>query len=195
MKKEQRKIILASSSPRRRTLLEQIGLSFTVDASNGEEDLRQGKEPHKLAQNISLQKARLVAVRHPDALIIAADTLGVIDGKIIGKPGTEEEAREMLSLLSGRPHRVITGLTVMDTATGKTVSRSVETTVYFKRLSERAIDAYVRTGEPMDKAAAYGIHGLGAVLVEKIEGDYFNIVGLPLSTLASVLADFGIIVP
>jgi septum formation protein len=189
-----KKIILASASPRRKALLEQIGLEFTVDASAKEDDNLAGQTPHQLVKEISRKKAESVAGKYPDAVIIAADTLGVIDGRIIGKPHSESEARAMLASLSGKTHSVITGFTVMDTLTRKTVAKSVETTVHMKRITKPEIEAYVKTGEPLDKAGAYAIQGLGAVLVEKIEGDYFNVMGLPLCALAEVLKEFGVIV-
>jgi len=185
-------IILASGSPRRKALLEQVGLDFIVETRTQEEALDANMDPQTLACRISLQKANSVAGFYPDAVIIAADTFGVIDGKIIGKPHSPEEAVEMLTLLSGRSHSVITGYTVRDTGTGKTVSRSVETLVYVKSLTSSEIEAYVKSGEPLDKAGAYAIQGLGALLIEKIEGDYFNVMGLPLFSLAATLKEFGI---
>ena len=185
-------IILASASPRRKALLEQIGLKFTVDASGNDEQVEDGVEPHQLVCRISLQKAEAVSGKYTDAIIIAADTIGVIDGQIIGKPRSSEKAREMLARLSGKAHKVITGLTVLDTASQKTVSRSVETTVYMKKLTSGEMDNYVKSGEPLDKAGAYAVQGLGAVIIERIEGDYFNVMGLPLATLAEVLREFGV---
>jgi septum formation protein len=187
-----KRIILASASPRRKALLEQICLKFTVDARVREDTEFAGQEPHQLAREISLKKAESVAGGYPDAIIIAADTFGVIDGRIIGKPHSESEARAMLAALSGKSHTVITGFTILDTLTRKAVSRSVETTVHMKRITKSEIEAYVKTGEPLDKAGAYAIQGLGAVLVEKIEGDYFNVMGLPLCALAEVLKEFGV---
>lgn len=185
-------IILASASPRRRALLEQIGLQFKIDTHRQEDPEVAVQEPEDIVKEISLKKAKSVAKYYPDAIIIAADTIGVIGNRIIGKPHSEKEAREILSLLSGKAHTVITGFTVMDTLTGKTISRSVETTVYFKRITAPEIEAYVQTGEPLDKAGAYAIQGLGAVLVEKIEGDYCNVMGLPLCALSEVLKEFGV---
>jgi septum formation protein len=185
-------IILASASPRRKALLEQIGLKFKVDTRIREDNEFAGQEPHQLARDISLKKAESAADRYPDAIIIAADTFGVIDGNIIGKPHSENEARKILSRLSGRAHTVITGFTVLDTATRKSVSQSVDTTVYMKPITEKEIEAYVKTGEPLDKAGAYAIQGLGAVLVERIEGDYSNVMGLPLFSLVKVLREFGV---
>jgi septum formation protein len=187
-----KKIILASASPRRKALLEQLYLKFTVDTRVQEDAGFSGKEPHRLVKEISLKKAESAAGRYPDAIIIAADTIGVIHGRIIGKPHSESEARTMLAGLSGKAHSVITGFTVLDTLTRKTATRSVETTVYMKQVTESEIAAYVKTGEPLDKAGAYAIQGLGAALVERIEGDYFNVVGLPLCALAETLKEFGV---
>ena len=187
-----KKIILASASPRRKALLEQLCLKFTVDTHVQEDTAFAGREPHQLVKEISLKKAESAAGRYPDAIIIAADTIGVIHGRIIGKPHSESEARTMLAGLSGKAHSVITGFTVLDTLTRKTATRSVETTVYMKQVTESEIAAYVKTGEPLDKAGAYAIQGLGAVLVEKIEGDYSNVMGLPLFVLTEVLKEWGI---
>lgn len=187
-----KKIILASGSPRRKELLEKIGLQFEVAASDIEEDLANGLPPRKLAEKLSLEKAVAAAKKYPDAVIIAADTIGVFDGKIIGKPHTPAEAVEMLSMLSGKSHLVVTGYTILDTGTQKSVTKSVETKVDFRSLTGAEIEAYVATGEPLDKAGAYAIQGLGALIVEKIEGDYYNVIGLPLSSLMESLKDFGL---
>lgn len=189
-----KKIILASASPRREALLKQIGLEFTVEPSDYQEEFVAGLEPYELAKRLSLEKAKRVASHHKNALVIAADTFGVFQGKILGKPKTEAEARRMLAMLGGQCHSVITGLTIIDTDTGRTLSKSVETKVYFRKLTADEIDAYVKSGEPLDKAGAYAIQGRGAVLVAKIEGDYFNVIGLPLSALAESLKEFGIAV-
>lgn len=188
-----KRIILASNSPRRKALLEQLGLEFTIDTSMQEDPQSTEQEPHQLAREISLKKARSVAGKYKDAIIVAADTIGVIDGNIIGKPHSAREARTMLATLSGKSHTVITGLTVIDTTTHKTITRSVETVVHMKHITQVEIEAYVKTGEPLDKAGAYAIQGLGALFVENIEGDYFNVIGLPLCVLGEVLKEFGII--
>ena len=185
-------IILASASPRRKELLEKIGLKFVVEPSESEEEIDSELEPDEFVRQISIKKAKSVAVRHKNAIIIAADTIGVIGKKILGKPHTENEARKMLHEISGKSHLVITGFTVLDTATNKILSRTVNTKVYIKKLTKQEIDAYVKTGEPMDKAGAYAIQGRGAVIVEKIEGDYYNVMGLPLNALAEALKEFGI---
>jgi len=149
-------------------------------------------KPHELAKAISRGKALAVASKHQNAIIIAADTFVVCRGKIMAKPGTEAEARVMLRAISGRAHSVITGFTILDTGKNKILSQAVETIVHVKQLSSKEIDAYVRSGEPIGKAGAYEIQGLGSVIIEKIEGDYFNVVGLPLSSLAESLKKFGV---
>jgi nucleoside triphosphate pyrophosphatase len=187
-----RTIILASASPRRKEILEKTGLQFTVDESRYEEETDAGLEPHELARYLSREKARDVARRHRNALIIAADTLVVSGGRLFGKPRSEEEAREILKALSGKSHSVITGFTIIDTKAKKEFSNTVESKVFFKELNGDEIEAYIRSGEPFDKAGAYGIQGLGAVIVEKIDGDFFNVMGLPLNALSESLKKFGI---
>jgi septum formation protein len=189
---QKRVIILASVSPRRKELLKQIGLTFQVEPSEFPEKLRQDLSPEGLVKFNSIGKADFIASKYPDAVIIAADTIGVIDNHIIGKPHTAEEATKMLQKLSGRIHRVITGLTVIDTASGKMLTRTVETQVHIKDLTPQEIQSYVQSGEPLDKAGAYAIQGLGAVIVDKITGDYYNVVGLPLKTLADCLREVGV---
>jgi septum formation protein len=187
-----KQFILASESPRRRQLLEQIGLKFQVVPSNSSEDLESGLEPHELVKSLSLKKASSVASKYKNAVVIAADTFGVLGGRILGKPKTADEAREMLMAMSGKTHSVITGFTILDADDGRAVSRSVETKVHFKKLTAEEIDAYVRSGEPLGKAGAYAIQGLGAAIIERIEGDFYNVVGLPLSAVVEGLREFGI---
>jgi len=190
--KPMKKIILASASPRRRELLEKIGLAFEIESSRFEEEVATAADPHRTARLNSVTKAATVAARHKNVIVIAADTIGVFRGKVLGKPHTPAEARKMLLTLNGESHRVITGFTIIDTETSKTVTRSVESRVYFRPLTPAEIDAYIRTGEPLDKAGAYAIQGLGAVIVERIEGDYYNVIGLPLAALAQSLKEFGV---
>lgn len=191
---EQRTIILASGSPRRKELLSLIGLKFKVDVSDFEENLGLKLKPHELSKYLSFEKARAVAHNYKNAVIIAADTFIVFRGKLLGKPHTEKEAMRMLTLLNGKSHSVITGYTVLDTNTGKKSSRSVETKVWFRNMAEDELRAYVRTGEPLDKAGAYAIQGIGSLIVKKIEGDYFNVIGLPVASLAATLKKFEITV-
>ena len=187
-----KKIVLASASPRRKELLEQMGLQFEVDPAGYDEGKTSASEPHEMARELSLGKARAAARKHRNALIIAADTFVVLGDRMFGKPHTNAQAREMLRALNGRTHSVITGFTVLDTENGKVMSRSVETRVHVRKLTLGEIDSYVRTKEPLDKAGGYAIQGLGAVLVDRIEGDFSNVVGLPLSALAESLREFGV---
>ena len=189
---ETKEIILASASPRRKELLELTGLRFKTDPGDYKEDMSLELAPHELARFLSLEKAKSVAGKYSNAIIIAADTFVIIRGQILGKPHTGEEAKRMLELLSGRVHSVITGFTVLDTDTGKTISRSVETRVTLKKLTEKEIDAYIKTKEPLDKAGAYALQRMGSILVKRIEGDYFNVIGLPLCPLAECLKEFGV---
>lgn len=189
---ETRKIILASASPRRKELLALTGLKFEVDPADYEEDMNLKLSPHELARFLSLEKARSIAGKYKNAIIIAADTFVVMGEKILGKPHNDAEAKRMLELIEGRTHSVITGFTILDTDTGKKLSRSVETKVTFRKLAEKDIEAYVKTKEPLDKAGAYAIQGLGSILIKSIEGDYFNVIGLPLCALVEKLKEFGI---
>ena len=184
-------IILASQSPRRRELLERMGLpSFDIIPARGEELFDPALSPSRLVEELSRQKAAEVASSHPDALVIAADTVVSVDGRVLGKPHSHAEAARMLDTLSGREHTVHTGVTLR--LGGQVVTESVVTSVRFRPLTAREIDCYVSTGEPMDKAGAYGIQGLGCVLVEGISGDYYNVMGLPVCRLSRMLARFGI---
>lgn len=185
--------VLASASPRRKELLEKMGLQFSVVVSQADESTVSRDIPVNLyVQELALLKASATAktlLRNKKALIIAADTIVTLDGEILGKPDGEDGAKKMLSSLSGRTHEVYTGYCVMRISDGKTVCNSVKTEVKFKTLTEQKIRSYIESGEPMDKAGAYGIQGLGSMLIEKINGDYFNVVGLPVSALADTLEE------
>lgn len=185
-------IILASRSPRRRELLNQIGLKgFRVSVSDADEQVEGNPPPGELVEQLSRRKARAVQSQAgEDDLIIAADTVVVLDGAILGKPADERDAFAMLSALSGNRHRVYTGVTVLQGERVRT--QHEETLVAFRDLEPDEISAYIATGEPMDKAGAYGIQGLGSLLVSRLEGDYFNVMGLPLFRLGRMLAEFGI---
>lgn len=185
-------LILASASPRRSSLLRQLGVQFTTAPADVDERARPGETPEGYAERLSLEKARAAAVTAGEGIVIAADTIVVLENDILGKPADAQDAVRMLSVLSGRTHRVITALTVMDAANGKTLNRLSHTNVRFRRLSAEEIASYVQTGEPLDKAGAYGIQEKGALLVSGIEGCYFNVVGLPLSLLDEMLREFGI---
>ncbi|MBE7022419.1 MAG: septum formation inhibitor Maf [Ruminococcaceae bacterium] len=183
-------VVLASASPRRRELLTQIGLPFSVFPSDADETIPAGMSPQLAVQTLSLLKAADVAKHQDeDALVIAADTVVVSEGTILTKPQDARDAERMLSQLSGKRHSVLTGLTVLRRRDAKSVSVTEETFVYFKTLSPREITSYVASKEPLDKAGAYGIQGLGGLFIEKIEGDYYNVVGLPLCRLGKLLQE------
>lgn len=189
-----KKIILASASPRRKQLLKQIGLIFSIEKSSYEEKVnKRTQSPHKLVQKLSLGKAKAVARKHKDAVIIAADTLVFVNGKVVGKPKDLEDAKKILLALSGKIHLVITGFTIIDVEKKKIITRSIETKVYMKALSKEKIDNYVDTKKPLDKAGAYAIQEIeNDDFIEKIEGDYYNIVGLPIFELKKELKKIGI---
>ncbi len=183
-------IILASASPRRKELLSTAGLEFTVRVADVEEVIDENATPDEVVMSLALQKAQAVAQADPTATVIGADTVVVLDGEILGKPENEQNAIEMLTALSGRSHTVYTGVAIIN---GKKIKNFCEATqVEFFPLTEDEIRSYVATGEPMDKAGAYGIQGKGCVLVRKIDGDYFNVVGLPVSRVCRELRDFDV---
>ena len=186
-------IVLASASPRRKELLEMLGVrGLTVcPAPNGEEAPPPGLTPAETVEFIALGKARAVAALRPEEdTVIAADTLVFLDGEPLGKPSDASDAHRMLRALSGRRHTVYTGLAVI--SGGRTETRAEATDVYFRELSDGEIARYVETGEPMDKAGAYGAQGRAAVFIRRIDGDFFNVVGLPLCALSEILDGFGV---
>lgn len=185
-------IVLASASPRRRDLLAMLGVdNLKIIPAVGEEVLSKGMSPNDIVCSLSLAKASEVSALCPVTdTIIAADTIVVLDGKIMGKPADKTEAFHMLSGLSGRTHNVFTGVTVI---MGETVYTEYEcTSVHFRDLTEREILAYIETGEPMDKAGAYGAQGIGSLFVESIDGDFFNVMGLPLCRLSKMIEKLGV---
>jgi len=188
-------LVLASASPRRAELLQQVGIAFEVRVSQVAEDGDvPGAEPAEVAELHARQKALDVAAGAPLRLVLGADTVVVLDGRVLGKPRDEDEARAMLRALSGRTHEVITGvaLALLRGADPELIAQDhVRTQVTFRELSEAEIEAYVMSGEPMDKAGAYGIQGRGALLVEEIKGCYSNVVGLPLSRTWEMLGASG----
>ncbi len=184
-------IILASKSPRRQELLEKIGLTFTVMTEEIDETMDPALPLSQEIQRVSKRKALAVAPRAgAEDLIISADTVVCIDGRRLGKPATAAEAAEMLRLLSGRSHQVVSGLCLLQGDRVETTA--VTTELHFRTLREAEIAAYIATGEPMDKAGAYGIQGLASIFVDSLCGDYYNVMGLPLCTLAQRLPAFGI---
>ena len=186
------RVILASGSPRRRELLEMFKIeNFEIIPAKGEETLRPELSPAELVKELSRCKvAEIAPPGEEDTVTIGADTIVVLDGKVMGKPSDEADAARMLRSLSGRSHSVFTGVTLI--RGGRVLSRAEETKVHFRSLSEREIEAYIRTGEPMDKAGAYGAQGYASLFVEALEGDFFNVMGLPLCTLGIMLNELGV---
>lgn len=186
-----KRLILASTSPRRQALLRQIGLPYEVRASGVDERAKGPEEPSAHVVSLSQHKAEAVARGVDDAYVLGADTIVVLDGRILGKPEVESEAAEMLRSLSGRWHDVYTGFTVQDRPTDTRVSEVETTRVKFRDLGAAEIRSYVRSGSPMDKAGGYGIQDdYGAVFVERIEGCFYTVVGLPLARLYSTIMNF-----
>jgi septum formation protein len=184
------RVVLASSSPRRRELLDLIGISHEVRPANIDETMRAREAPRRHAERLAREKASAIATRDPDVVTIGADTVVVINRKVLGKPSDAEQAAWMLGMLSGREHTVITAVAV---SRGKKLLSAIEEVrVKFRRLRDDEIKAYIATGEPMDKAGAYGIQGYGATIVERIEGDYFAVMGLPLVRLIALMRDVGV---
>jgi septum formation protein len=198
-------LVLASASPRRAELLRQVGLDFTVWPSGAEDETR-GVVPERptgggprwtlddvreRARQAALQKARGAAAVRPDAVVVGADTMVIVHGVVLGKPQTPAEAAAMLRRLSGRAHHVVTGLAVVWASRAVALDEAVVTLVQFRSLSDDEIHRYVATGEPMDKAGGYGIQGRAALFVERVDGDYFAVVGLPLARLARMLDRVG----
>jgi len=182
------RIVLASGSPRRRDILAALGLTFDVRPPNVDESLQPDEGAAAAARRLAERKAAAVEAE-PDALVLAADTIVVLDGELLGKPTGPNDAAAMLGRLAGRSHEVITGLALRLGA--ETRSVAALTIVTFRSLDRSEIAAYVGTGEPLDKAGAYGIQGFGSALVERIEGDFFNVMGLPVPALLTLLADTG----
>jgi septum formation protein len=184
------RVILASASPRRRQLLDLIGIAHEVRPANIDETMRPRETPRRHAERLAREKASAVAKRDPDLITIGADTIVVVNRKVLGKPRDVDDAARMLTLLSGREHVVTTAVAV---SRGKKLRSAVEEVlVKFRRLRDDEIEAYIATGEPMDKAGAYGIQGYGATIVERIEGDYFAVMGLPIVRLIGLLRDVGV---
>ncbi len=189
---ERSTLILASSSPRRRELLQGLGLPFTVITSDVDETTESGLAPAEVVEQLALRKAGAVAEKVEGGIVLGSDTIVVLDGQILGKPVDEEDAFRMLSSLQGREHTVFSGVALIDAATGRSVVAHSATNVQVRPMTEQEIRAYIATGEPMDKAGSYAIQGIGATIVEGIVGDYFTVVGLPLHLTAKLLSRFGL---
>jgi septum formation protein len=188
-----REIILASTSPRRRYLLRLIRIKHKVTSPRVREEDHLDEDPVRHVLHLSRLKASSVRGDFRQGYILGADTIVVLDGDILGKPADRAEARTMLTRLGGRVHEVYTGLTLIDAASGKEVQGYERTRVKIRKLAASDMDAYIETGEPMDKAGSYGIQGYGAAIVEKVDGCYFNVVGLPIVRLLSLIRDLDII--
>lgn len=180
-------IILASASPRRKEILENTNIKFDIISSSIEELVLDGESPCQMVMRLAFEKGIDIASKYKSNLVISADTIVVLDDNVLGKPKDEEEARQMISNLSGRTHQVITGISLINLENNKKIIDYVVSNVKFKKLSKDDINDYIKTKESLDKAGAYGIQGYGALLVEEIQGDYFNIVGLPISKLSDLL--------
>jgi septum formation protein len=179
-------VILASQSPRRKELLGLFHIPFVIRVSDADETMDPAAPAAEQVGLVSRRKAEAVS-REPEDVVIAADTIVVCNGQILGKPKDEADAFRMLRLLSGRDHQVMTGMTVLRGETGKTVTEITD--IHFRELSDREINAYIRTGEPMDKAGSYGIQGGAALFAERMHGDYYNVMGLPVCRLGQLLRE------
>ncbi len=194
----QRTLILASSSPRRQELIHLLQLPVQIQTSHVDETPDPGMSPSEIAESLSMRKALAVydqlnqQGKKEQGIIIGSDTIVVYNHKVLGKPADERDSLGMLQELQGKTHLVISGVACVDCATGKIRVSHEVTKVTMKPLSDGQIKRYIATGEPKDKAGSYGIQGLGSVLIERIEGDYYNVVGLPLSLLSDMLLEFGI---
>ena len=182
-------IILASKSPRRREILENTKVRFSIKESQIDETIKLNESPKDTVKRLAYEKAYDVAQKNKDKLVIGADTIVALDNEVLGKPKDKEEAYQMIKKLSNKTHKVITGISLINISHGMVVNDYVVSLVTFKDLSEDSIKDYINTNESLDKAGAYGIQGYGALLVDNIQGDYFNIVGLPISKLSDLLKD------
>jgi septum formation protein len=172
-------LVLASSSPRRKELLKNLHLTFEISSSEVDESFNPELMPEEIVTDLANRKAKVVAQQYPESFVIGADTIVVANNRILGKPQTESEAAEMLSMLSGKTHAVYTGVSIIQGNTQRSFFEKTEVT--FWELTQDEINAYIKSGEPFDKAGGYGIQGFGSMLVKQISGDYFAVVGLPVS--------------
>jgi len=185
----QQRLILASGSPRRKELLENVNISFDVVVSEVEEIIDPTLPPQEIVKSLAFQKAHDVSVRYPDAVVLGSDTVVVYQDQILGKPENEEDSYRMLKMLSGQTHHVVTGVAIISSDKVSTFYEKTEVT--FWELSDQEIKSYIASGEPTDKAGSYGIQQLGSSLVKRITGDYFTVVGLPISRTVRELRNFG----
>ncbi|WP_448820867.1 Maf family protein [Cetobacterium sp.] len=184
-------MILASKSPRRKEILAQLGFQLQIESKDVEE-ISDKIDIVEQIEEISLKKVMAVAVENPKEFVVGADTVVVIDGKVLGKPKDKEDAKKMLKSLSGRSHEVITAYTLINLEKNIEITESVKSVVYFKQISDKEIEWYIKSEEAMDKAGAYGIQGLGSIFVDKIDGDFFAIMGFPINHFIKTLNDLKI---
>jgi septum formation protein len=187
-----KRLVLASSSPRRKELLKQIGLDFDVIPSSVPEKWEENSPPRDVTRKLAMDKAADVAAGLSSGIVIGADTIVLLKGRILGKPKDPDDAFKILSQLSGNFHEVITAVALIEAETGRPVTFDATTRVFFREITKRELHAYIATGEPMDKAGAYGIQGKGILFVRRIEGCYTNVVGLPITDLAEKLSALGV---
>ncbi len=185
-----KRFIVASQSPRRKEILQNAGYSFEIIPSDADENVENGLSAEETVKLLAYKKAKAVSEKHKGAVVFGCDTVVVSQGVILGKPKNESDAFKMLKMLSGKTHEVLTGVCVMENEKYETFYECTKVT--FNSLTDDTIKSYIETSEPFDKAGSYGIQGYGCVLVEKIEGDYFSVVGLPVSKTARLLAKFGV---
>ncbi len=187
-----RDLVLASSSPRRKELMDMLGLNYTIESSSVDETLPKEISPEEAVRTLAYEKAKDVATKHQNSLVIGADTLVALDDLILGKPADDADALSMILKLQNRTHQVYTGIAIIDTATGEHKISCEMTKVDFRAISEEEALRYVNTSEPQGKAGAYAIQGYASTFVKKIEGDFFNVVGLPVFCLCKMLKEYGI---
>ncbi|MEA1936492.1 MAG: nucleoside triphosphate pyrophosphatase [Patescibacteria group bacterium] len=187
-----RKIILASKSKQREKLLKIIGLDFEIEKSDYLEDMTEKIPAYKLARKLAFGKAQDIAQKHKDAIVIGADTFLILGKELLGKPHTPQKAKKMLRKISGKKHKIITGVAIIDTKKNKVFTDCEITEIWFKKLSEKEIEKYIRTSEPLDKAGSYTIQGIGAIFVKKINGNFDSAVGLPIGKIYKYLLKLGV---
>ncbi|MFB0844294.1 Maf family protein [Paenibacillus oleatilyticus] len=187
-------LVLASSSPRRQELIQMLGLPFEIVTNDVDETVSNDLSPKQIVEELSLRKAKASITRVTDSqsIVIGSDTIVVYSQEVLGKPKDQEDAFRMLKLIEGKTHQVYTGITCIDVGESRIVTRSRVTDVRMKALSDEQIRAYIATGEPMDKAGAYAVQGIGSTIVESINGDHFNVVGMSLSLLSEMLEELGV---
>lgn len=185
-------IILASRSLQRKKLLETIGLNFEIETSNFKEDMTEKLPVNKLAQKLALGKAQDVAKKHKNAIIIGADTFAILGKELLGSPRTQQEAKEMIKKISGKKHKIITGFAIIDTGKNKTITDYDITDVWFQPLTHKEINNYIKLDKSLDKAAGYSIQEIGSLFIEKINGNYASVVGLPIGKIYKHLLKLGV---